>query len=156
MPLYGCLLLSLIGLTHLPTPYRSAKKDSGFGFPASKGCTVGYNERSSQPRPVLLSNLQGYNPLQFGGSGSFKWWIVQSTWPTGVLFMYHPSHGIITDIEAEQHGVPALAMAHIGLPWAQVAQIRGLLRAKVEREAKQPKHQAVPLQSEFGCLGKAT
>mmetsp|Transcript_5354 Transcript_5354/g.14408 ORF Transcript_5354/g.14408 Transcript_5354/m.14408 type:complete len:429 (+) Transcript_5354:173-1459(+) len=67
-------------------------------------------------------------------------------WPTGVLFMYHPSHGIITDIEAEQHGVPALAMAHIGLPWAQVAQIRGLLRAKVEREAKQPKHQAVPLQ----------
>ncbi|KAF5829267.1 hypothetical protein DUNSADRAFT_16317 [Dunaliella salina] len=71
--------------------------------------------------------------------------VASCRWPTGVLFMYHPSHGIITDVEAEQYGVRALAMAHVGLPWAQVAQIRGLLRAKVEQEAWQPKHLAVPL-----------
>ena len=40
--------------------------------------------------------------------------------PTGVLFMYHPSLGIITDVEAAHYGVSALGMAHVGLPWAQV------------------------------------
>ncbi len=54
--------------------------------------------------------------------------------PAGVFVMYHPQLGLITDAVAEHHGVAGLVLAHLALPFAQVAQIGGMLRQKMAQE----------------------
>jgi hypothetical protein len=59
--------------------------------------------------------------------------------------MYHHELGLITDAQAEQYDVPALAAAHLGLPLGMVVQIRGALRRKAAQEAGQPLRHVTPL-----------
>lgn len=55
--------------------------------------------------------------------------------PSGIFIMYHHELGLITDAQAEQYDVPALAAAHLGLPLGMVVQIRGAMRRKAAQES---------------------
>lgn len=54
--------------------------------------------------------------------------------PAGIFIMYHHSLGIITDAQALLYDVPALVVAHLGLPHSHATQISGALRLRYMRE----------------------
>ena len=65
--------------------------------------------------------------------------------PAGIFIMYHHELGLITDAQAEQYDVPALAAAHLGLPLGMVVQIRGAMRRKAAQESGRPLRHVTPL-----------
>ena len=77
--------------------------------------------------------------------------------PAGIIVMFHHEMGLITDATAEHYDVPALAVAHLGLPYGHVVQISGALRQKHLAEAGLPLGQLQPMHewSLLDCVSRS-
>lgn len=65
--------------------------------------------------------------------------------PSGLVIMYHHQLGLTTDTVVEHYKVPALALAHLALPWVQIAQIQAGLQDKIRAEAGKHMYDTTPL-----------